>query len=95
MDLMELMNYNHDLGLNGKDNFESKLGEIQIMISKAFVSEPRTNEEIAKFESDLYGDSRVFGDNAASYSSLDNVYETWNELKSQIVVKDLENSKSK
>ena len=95
MEIMELMNYNLDLGLNGKSNFESKLGDIQIKIAEAFVREPRTKEEITKFEGDLYGDSRVFKENAASYSSIDKVYEKWGLLKQQMVIKDLENSKSK
>ena len=61
---------------------------------EVFVSNPQTKEDISKFESHLYGDSRVFEEKAPNYSSIDKVYPTWKELKATMV-KDLENNKTK
>lgn len=95
MNIMELMNYNYQVMRNGKEAFESKLGQIQTMIASSFIKTPHTKEEVETFESNLYGDSRVFGDLAANYASIDFVYPTWDKLKSQIITKENIESKAK
>lgn len=95
MDILELMNYNYDLGCNGKDNFESQLGKIQVMIAETFIKTPHTKEEIASFEANLYGNSQMFGKHAASYASVDMVYPAWDKLKEQVIIKNYEENKTK
>ncbi len=93
MDTMELMNYNFELSKNGKESFESKLADIQIMLAKSFALEPRSLEVVNDFEANLYGDSKVFKDEA-SYNSINGVYKLWEDIKKQMTIKSLEESKT-
>ena len=97
LELMEMMNQNYiSRKYDTKGRYESNLGSIQTKIMQIFSKEARSYEEIDHFESQLYGNSRLFGKNAFMYTKMDRlVYPIWNQIKENMLVKTNEDELSK